>query len=118
VALDLPGRTLAEVADGVVGLLARFYGRGAEEAKAFLNDDLLVVVMRGTFLEFEHELIARDREDVVREVRLIWQGELAEEITAKVAAITGHQVRDYHSQVLTKADLTIELFLLAAEPNG
>jgi uncharacterized protein YbcI len=115
-AIEVSGRKLAEVADAIVALLASSYGRGADEAKAFLNDDVLVVVMRGTFMEFEQELIARDREDAVRDIRLAWQSEMADEVTAKVTALTGHRVRDYHSQVLTRANVTVELFLL--DPEG
>jgi len=117
-AIELSGRTLAEVADAIVALLASSFGRGAEEAKAFLNDDVLLVVMRGTFMEFEQELIARGREDVVRDVRLAWQGEMADEVMGKVAAVTGHRVRDYQSQVLTRANVTMELFLLDPEGNS
>ena len=117
-AIELSGRTLAEVADAIVALLASSYGRGAEEAKAFLNDDVLLVVMRGTLMEFEQELIARGRDDVVRDVRLAWQSEMADEVTGKVAALTRHRVLDYHSQVLTKANMTMELFLLDPGPNS
>jgi uncharacterized protein YbcI len=117
-AVELSGRTLAEVADAIVALLASSFGRGAEEAKAFQNDDLLVVVMRGTFMEFEQELVKRGREDAVRDVRLAWQGEMADEVMGRVASLTGHEVLDYHSQVLTRANVTIELFLLDPGPKG
>jgi uncharacterized protein YbcI len=116
--IELSGRTLAEVADTIVAVLASSYGRGADEAKAFLNDDVLLVVMRGTLMEFEQELIRRGRDDVVRDVRLAWQSEMADELRGKVAALTGYPVRDYHSQVLTKANVTMELFLLDPKPSS
>ena len=114
--MDLTGDQLSQAANAMVTMKARFFGRGCDEAKAYLNDDVLLVVMRNCFLQFEEELIKRDREDVVREVRLAWQSELAPEITGKIEEITGMKVRDYHSQVMTQADAAVEMFLL--EPSS
>jgi len=113
--VDLTGDQLADAANAMVTMKARFFGRGCDEAKAYVNDDLLVIVMRRCFLQFEEELIKRDREDAVRGVRLAWQAELAPEITSRIEEITGMKVRDYHSQVMTRADVAVEMFLLEAQ---
>jgi uncharacterized protein YbcI len=113
-AVELPGARLSEVANALVQLKAEFYGRGPEEAKAYLNDNLLVVVLRGGFLDVEETMIQRDRADVVRDLRLVWEEELDADITHRIADLTGYQVLDYHSQVLVQARTVIELFLLAA----
>jgi uncharacterized protein YbcI len=111
--MNLSGEQLADAASAMVKMKAQFFGRGADEAKSYVNDDFLIVVMRGCFLQFEDELIARGREDVVRDVRLAWQSEMAPEITGSIEQITGMRVVDYHSQVMTKADVALEMFLLA-----
>jgi uncharacterized protein YbcI len=58
-------------------------------------------------------MLSRGRDDFVREVRLAWQDEIAEEMMISVERITGLRVTDYHSQVLLKAGLVIEMFTLA-----
>jgi hypothetical protein len=58
-------------------------------------------------------MLSRGRDDFVREVRLAWQDEIAEEMMISVERITGLRVTDYHSQVLLKAGLAIEMFTLA-----
>jgi len=42
--INLTGEVLSEVANAVSKIKADFFGRGPEGGKAYLNDDLLVVV--------------------------------------------------------------------------
>jgi uncharacterized protein YbcI len=112
-AIQLAGEKLAEVANAVSKVKANFYGRGPEGAKAYLNDNLLVVVLRGGFLDVEETLIERGRSDKVRDLRITWEEELDAEMTQEVERVTGLNVSDYHSQVLIRARVIVELFLLA-----
>jgi uncharacterized protein YbcI len=112
-AIQLAGEKLAEVANAVSKVKANFYGRGPEGAKAYLNDNLLVVVLRGGFLDVEETLIERGRSDKVRDLRITWEEELEAEMTQEVERVTGLKVSDYHSQVLIRARVIVELFLLA-----
>lgn len=113
-AVELSGEELSQAAAAVVSLKAEFYGRGPEEAKAFLNDNLLVIVLRGGFLDVEETLIERGRADVVRDLRTTWEAEVTTDITAAIERATGYQVADYHSQVLVATRTVVELFILAA----
>ena len=61
-------------------------------------------------------MLSRGRDDFVRNVRLAWQDEIGEEMMISVERITGMRVTDYHSQVLLKAGLAIEMFTL--EPDA
>jgi uncharacterized protein YbcI len=112
-AIGLSGAVLSETADAVSKLKAEFFGRGPEGGKAYLNDNLLVIVLRGGLLDVEETLIERGRADKVRDLRLTWQEELADEIIPEIQKITGLKVLDYHSQILVRARVMVELFLLA-----
>jgi uncharacterized protein YbcI len=112
--VELSGSRLSEAANALVQLKAEFYGRGPAEAKAYLNDALLVVVLQGGFLDVEETMIERDRSDVVRDLRLVWEEELDADIMHRIEEVTGYKVLDYHSQVLVRARTVIELFLLAS----
>jgi uncharacterized protein YbcI len=109
----LSGAVLSETANAVSKLKAEFFGRGPEGGKAYLNDNLLVIVLRGGLLDVEETLIERGRADKVRDLRLTWQEELADEIIQEIEKITGLKVLDYHSQILVRARVIVELFLLA-----
>ncbi|MFL5871811.1 MAG: Na-translocating system protein MpsC family protein [Solirubrobacterales bacterium] len=116
-AFVLSGATLDEVTASLAAIHARTYGRGPEGGKSYLCDDLLVCVLRGGRLGVEDFMLSRGRDDFVREVRLAWQDEIAEEMMISVERITKLQVTDYHSQVLLKAGLVIEMFTLKP-PSG
>lgn len=111
--INLTGEVLSEVANAVSKIKADFFGRGPEGGKAYVNDDLLVVVLRGGLLDVEETLIDRGRADKVRDLRVTWQEELEVEMTQQVERITGLKVLDYHSQILVRARVIVELFLIA-----
>jgi uncharacterized protein YbcI len=111
--VNLTGAMLSEAGNAVSKIKAEFFGRGPEATKAYLNDNLLVVVLNGGLLEVEQTLIERGRPDKVRDLRLTWQEELNDEITQQIERVTGLEVLDYHSQILVRAQVVVELFLLA-----
>ena len=111
--MTLSGEVLDEVTSNLAAIQARHYGRGPEGGKAYLCDDVLVCVLRGGLLQVEQYMLSKDREKFVREVRLAWQDEIGEMMMSSVERITGYRVTDYHSQVLLKAELAIEMFVLA-----
>jgi uncharacterized protein YbcI len=111
--INLTGEVLSEAANAVSKIKAEFFGRGPEGGKAYVNDNLLVVVLRGGLLDVEETLIERGRADKVRDLRLTWQEELDAEITQQIERITGLKVVDYHSQILVRARVIVELFLIA-----
>lgn len=111
--IALSGAVLSETANAVSKLKAEFFGRGPEACKGYLNDNLLVIVLRGGLLDVEETLIERGRADKVRDLRLTWQEELEDETIQEIEKITGLKVLDYHSQILVRAGIIVELFLLA-----
>ena len=111
--VSLTGEMLSEAGNAISKIKAEFFGRGPEATKAYLNDNLLVVVLHGGLLEVEETLIERGRSDKVRDLRLTWQEELDHEITQQIERVTGLKVLDYHSQILVRAQVIVELFLLA-----
>jgi uncharacterized protein YbcI len=110
--LTLSGAALDEVTSSLAAIMSRHYGRGPEGGKAYLCDDVLVCVLRGGLLQVEQFMLSKGRERFVREVRLAWQDEIAETMMSAVERITGYRVTDYHSQILLKAGLAIEMFAL------
>ena len=109
------GDMLAAVSNSIASLLHECYGRGPESVKSYLLDDYLLVVMRGGLTTVERTLLNADRGELVREVRLAFQSEMADSFKGRVAEHTGRAVLGYHSQIILDPVTILEFFILEPE---
>ena len=110
-----PGSLRAAVANAMVGLKKRYYGRGPEAAKAYIEDDYIFVVLEGGLTRNEETLLASGREDLVRQYRLAFQEAVEETATGAVEELTGRKVVGYHSQIVFDPVRAFEIFVMAPE---
>jgi uncharacterized protein YbcI len=107
------GEQLAAVTNGVVQLFHEYYGRGPDKAKSYLLDERIIVcVLENTMTTVEQTLAKHDHGDMVRQVRLTFQGAMAAEFKGVVEEAMGRRVASYHSQVTTDPDMGFEFFVL------
>jgi uncharacterized protein YbcI len=111
------GEMLTSVSNEITRLKAECYGRGPERAKAYLNDDNLIVVMHGGLTTVEKTLLNGGNHELVRHVRLTFQAQMTEEFTGAVERCTGRRVLTYHSQIVFDPAVAFELFVLAPEDD-
>ncbi len=109
------GSVRSALANALVGMMKRFYGKGPEAAKAWLLDDYVFVAMEGGLTRNEQTLLADGKSDVVRAYRLSFQESMAQTIMAAVQEIVGRRVLDYHSQVVFNPPRAFEIFVLEPE---
>lgn len=110
--IALTGQQLAAVTDVVVGIWARCHGHGPESGKSFVNDRVLLTLLRGGMTPQERTLIERGRQDLVRLMRTEFEEVMRADYSSAIGDITGYEVTDYQSQILTRSELTVELFVL------
>jgi uncharacterized protein YbcI len=55
------GDVRTELSDGLVALLKDYYGRGPDRTKTYVNDDLVVCLLRGSFTRVEQTLLEEPR---------------------------------------------------------
>ncbi len=110
-----PGSLRAAIANAMVGLKKRYYGRGPEAAKAFVEDDYIFVVLEGGLTRNEETLLAAGQEHLVRRYRLAFQEAVEETATGAVEELTGRKVIGYHSQIVFDPVRAFEIFVLAPE---
>ena len=77
-----PGSLRAAIANAMVGLKKRYYGRGPEAAKAYIEDDYIFVVLEGGLTRNEETLLAAGKADLVRQYRLPFQETVGPTATA------------------------------------
>jgi uncharacterized protein YbcI len=114
-ALEISRESLAAVANEIVRLKAQYYGKGPTEAKAYMNDDVLVVVLRGGLTTVERTLLDADDEDLVRQVRLRFQQVMEQSFIDAVQRLTGQKVLTYMSQIVFDPDFCFEFFVLSGD---
>jgi uncharacterized protein YbcI len=111
--LKRQGEQLAAVTNGIVQLFREYYGRGPDKAKSYLLDDRIVVcVLENTMTTVEQTLVEHGHGDMVRQVRLTFQGAMAAEFKGVVEEAMGRSVSTYHSQLTMEPDMGFEFFVL------
>ena len=114
------GDLLARISNEFVTMQKEFWGLGPLEAKSYMMDDLLLVVMRGGMTRAELTMIDFGRQDLVRNFRQIFEDDMTKHLVGKIEHLTGRKVLTYQSQVLFSPNIVTELFVFekAAEAGS
>ena len=106
----------ARISTEIVRTLKESFGKGPVKAKTYIQDDFLLVVMRGGVTTAEETMLERGHSDLVRQFRQTYQNEMADVLVAKVEALTGRNVVNYQSQIMFDPHIVLEIFFF--EPGS
>jgi uncharacterized protein YbcI len=107
------GQLLAQISNGIVGILREHYGRGPMKAKTYALDDIIIVVMRGSgFTPLEKTIMESGQPQRIIEMRHDFQQMMTKRFTDVIEELTGRKVRAFLSQANVEPDLTMEIFFL------
>jgi uncharacterized protein YbcI len=109
------GDARAEIATGIVRLHSDYYGRGPTKAKAYITEDIVVVVLEETFTKAERTLVGRGEIEAIQQIRRRFQQTMADEFRGIVEQATGRVVRAFLSETNLEADVAVEFFLLGEQ---
>ncbi len=104
-----------EISNGIVKLMSTCYGRGPTKAKTYLMDNYVFVVLEDLLTRSETTLVGNGRDTMVRDMRLAFQADMADEFKAVVEEALGQKVLTYHSQIVFDPPMGFEIFVL--EPS-
>ena len=107
------GDVLARLSDEMVRAKKQFFGKGPEQAKSYMLDDMLFVVMRGGLTTAEQTMLRYGRQNMVRQFRQLFENEMTEVLTGLVEETTGRAVVNYQSQIMFDPDIIVEMFVFA-----
>lgn len=111
------GSQAAALANLVVHLLSEYTGRGPTKARAFIHDDVAVVLLEDTLTKGERSLV-RDGEVLrVLETRHAYQRTMREELVSGVEQIVGRPVIAFMSDNHVDPDMAAEVFVLGPAPS-
>jgi uncharacterized protein YbcI len=105
----------ARISTEIVRTLKESFGKGPVKAKSYLQDDFLLVVMRGGVTTAEQTMLERGHSDLVRQFRQTYQNEMGDVLCAKVEALTTRKVVNYQSQILFDPHIVLVIFFF--EPS-
>jgi uncharacterized protein YbcI len=106
------GAQRTALANAMVGLKKKYYGRGPTAAKAWVLDEYVFVAMEGGLTRSEETLLEAGQEDLVRNYRLAFQEAMSGTTMAAVAEIMDREVLTYHSQIAFEPTRSFEIFVL------
>jgi uncharacterized protein YbcI len=113
-----PGSVRAAIANAMVAMKKKYYGRGPTAGKAWILEDYVFVVLEGGLTTSEQTLLADGKEDLVRSYRLSFQETMEPIATEAVAQLAGRPVVGYHSQIVFDPVRTFEIFVLGDASSG
>ena len=110
------GQIEAEVSEAIITFEKEYMGRGPEETRTHILDDLVLVRLTGVLTPAEKKLAEEDREGkgrlLIKQLRieLLERGRFL--LEAIVRDITGRQVTSLHTDISTVTGERIIIFVL------
>jgi uncharacterized protein YbcI len=104
------------LARDLVQLYVRAFGRGPNRARAFIQPQFTVCVLRDVFTTAERTLLANGGEAEVEAARRKINASIEKECVAIVEEVTGRPVQSHLVQVRAPADIVVHLFLCDEAP--
>jgi uncharacterized protein YbcI len=113
------GELLAAISNRFVAILRDRYGRGPMQAKTYVLDDIIVVVMRESgFTALEQTIMDSGDPDRVVAMRHQFHHLMTDRFTETIVELTGRKVLASLSQAHVDPDITIEMFFIDRPPRG
>lgn len=103
----------AQIGEALIQFEKEYMGRGPQETKAYILDDMILVRLKGVLTPAEQQLVKSPQgTDLIKRVRsnLLEQGR---ELLAKaIETITGLQVVSLHTDISTRTGERVIIFTL------
>ena len=110
------GRASSAIANLIVRLFSEHAGRGPTRARAYVQDDIINVVLRDTLTRGEQGLVQEGHSQQVLEMRRLYQDTMRADAISGVEKLTGRRVAAFLSSNHIDPDVAVETFLL--EPRS
>jgi len=106
------GSLSAQIAKATVGVFRDHTGRGPTKARAFLNDNMVQVLLEETMTTAEHRLAEEGEDEFVLALRRKFQRTMRYDLVAAVEGLTGRRVIAFMSDNTIEPDMALESFVL------
>lgn len=101
-----------QLANAIVALYKQYFGKGPTSCRAYLEPDMVVLVLNGGYTAAEATLFEAGKWHDVRQGRMNWQDSMEVRFVETIEQLTGRTVRAFMSANHQDPDVSVELFLL------
>jgi uncharacterized protein YbcI len=105
-----------QLSNAVMALYKEYFGKGPVDCRAYLERDLVVLVLTGGYSAGEQTLFEAGKWHDVRHGRLAWQDSMEERFTQTIEQLTNRTVKAFLSASHQDPDVSVELFVLDETP--
>jgi uncharacterized protein YbcI len=110
------GEIALEISNGIVGLLKAHGDRGPTNCRTHLDEDLIVVVMKGGHSRLESTLFDAGKFLDVRAARRVFQDTMEARFIEVIEKATGRTVAAFMNASHQRPDIQVEIFVLEPIP--
>ena len=96
-------------------LLGEYTGRGPTRARAYLERDLITVVLHDSLTKGERRLVSDGQAPVVLHTRGVFQQIMRAPLIASIEELTGRTVAAFMSANHIDPDIAVETFVLESQ---
>ena len=99
----------------MVRITRDYTGRGPTKARTYINDEVVVCLLRDTLTKGERALVENGEGDSVRALRRKYQDVMRDEAWGSIEEILNRRVVGFMSDNTLEPDLAAEVFVLEPE---
>ncbi len=115
------GQIEAEISEGIIRFEKEYMGRGPEDTKAYIIDDMVLVRLRGVLTPAEKSLAKIDPKtqgrSLIKQVRIELLEKARGMLEVLIQDITGRKVRSLHTDISTATGERVIIFTLDGPPH-
>jgi uncharacterized protein YbcI len=106
------------ISNALSQVVVDYTGRGPEQSRTSIVDDMVVCRLHGTLNRAERKLSLTGKDDLVLEVRRNFQEAMRADLVDAVTRLTGRPVVAFMSANNLDPDIAVELFMLEPAASG
>ena len=111
--LNLKKKIEAEISAAFIKFQRDLIGRGPQEVKTYIINDMIITRFKGVLTVEEKHLVSQDSgKKLVKKMRSLLREMYSEEYEKIVEELTGCKVLSSHSDISTKTGERIEVFIV------
>ena len=114
------GQIEAEISEAIIRFEREYMGRGPEETRTFILDDLVVIRLKGVLTPAESKLAAARADErgrmLVKQARIELLENARHLLEAIIKDAVGQEVKSLHTDISTRTGERIIIFTLDAPP--
>ena len=107
------GKMEALISSKMISFQKEQMGRGAESAKTYIIDDMIIIRLKGVLTAAEKQLAMQDRgKRLIKEIRFQLEEIMRPQLEEMIEELTGTKIVSIHNDISTKTGERIDVIII------